>query len=223
MSPYAYLPMLTHLVCHHTLTYHVDDFIPVDPTTHGFLFASPCPRTAEVWCIICEKCYAKLNGSYGAIEGGNDEMAIEDLCGGVPFSHEMGPGPSRSTGSTSTPTPTSTSASTGGKYSGGAEAMERLWRDVIRYGKESSMLGCSWFAHGGADDAHIERGVFANHAYGVLGTAEVSVAGRKSAARLIKLRNPHGRGGEFNGEWADGDAGEFLVCHHTLTYQCSLT
>ena len=21
MSPYAYLPMLTHLVCHHTLTY----------------------------------------------------------------------------------------------------------------------------------------------------------------------------------------------------------
>ena len=68
------------------------------------------------------------------------------------------------------------------------------------------MLGCSWFAHGGADDAHIKRGVFANHAYGVLGTAEVSVAGRKSAARLIKLRNPHGRGGEFNGEWADGDA-----------------
>jgi hypothetical protein len=33
----------------------VDDYVPVEPTTHGFLFASPCPRTAEVWCIICEK------------------------------------------------------------------------------------------------------------------------------------------------------------------------
>ena len=30
MSPYAYLPMLTHLVCHHTLTYqfHHSDYDP---------------------------------------------------------------------------------------------------------------------------------------------------------------------------------------------------
>ena len=31
MSPYAYLPMLTHLVCHHTLTYQSSLFLTLPP------------------------------------------------------------------------------------------------------------------------------------------------------------------------------------------------
>jgi hypothetical protein len=145
--------------------------------------------------LLPPKCYAKLNGSYAAIEGGNDEIAIEDLCGGVPLSFEMG-------------------ARHLGKYGGGVEGKELLWRDIKRYRAEHAMLGCSWFAgeaaaggHVEGKETHIDRGVFANHAYGILACVDVAVAHRGEATtRLIQLRNPHGTGGEFEGEWSDAHA-----------------
>jgi len=38
----------------------------------------------EIWPLLIEKAYAKLYGSFSAIEGGLVDIALADLCNGAP-------------------------------------------------------------------------------------------------------------------------------------------
>ena len=59
----------------------VDDFIPCDD--RGLpLFCRACDGR-EGWAMLLEKSYAKLHGSYAALEGGRCVEALVDLTGGV--------------------------------------------------------------------------------------------------------------------------------------------
>ena len=46
----------------------VDDYVPVSDSGEP-LFAKPADGR-DIWVMILEKCWAKLNGSYGNIVGG---------------------------------------------------------------------------------------------------------------------------------------------------------
>ena len=173
----------------------VDDYVPRHPQNPAmYLFASPCKSSAEIWCVIAEKAFAKLNGSYSVLDGGQAEEALEDLCGGVPFSFSIGSGERNTSG------PYSPTVST---------AKEDLWNSLIKWRGEESMVGVSWQNNGGTDK-ETKDGCFGNHAYGVLSVYEVQLAGG-ATERLVNIRNPHGHGGEYSGDWSDGDAAHWRL------------
>ena len=65
----------------------VDDFFPVKTSGWGasnyrYVFGHS-QDTHEVWVQVLEKAYAKLNGSYAAIEGGLVSEGLVNLTGGM--------------------------------------------------------------------------------------------------------------------------------------------
>ena len=60
----------------------VDDYIPIDEDGRPCFVASR--DVGELWPVIIEKAYAKLNGNYMNIEAGKVQYALADLTGGVP-------------------------------------------------------------------------------------------------------------------------------------------
>ena len=163
----------------------VDDYVPVDERGAMLFAAASDSPSPEIWSVLCEKAYAKLYGSYAAIEGGDVAIAMVDMCGGVPFEHKMG------------------ARCAGSKYGGiDGRGMARMWIDLQKWRREHAMVGVSWAAAGGTDSEQY-RGTFGNHAYGVLDC--YTVHGPEGAEQLVKLRNPHGHGGEYTGDWRDSD------------------
>ena len=59
----------------------VDTLLPCDES--GAPLFAHCKDTGEMWVPLLEKAYAKLYGSYEALDGGNVTAAIVDLSGGV--------------------------------------------------------------------------------------------------------------------------------------------
>lgn len=60
----------------------VDELLPCSPGTTEPLF-SRSAQEGELWPALIEKAYAKLHGSYYALEGGNTAEALVDLTGGA--------------------------------------------------------------------------------------------------------------------------------------------
>jgi hypothetical protein len=61
----------------------VDDYIPVNPKNQP-IFAKPSGGR-EVWVIILEKCWAKLNKNYGEIIGGLPNEVLHAFSGAPTF------------------------------------------------------------------------------------------------------------------------------------------
>ena len=130
--------------------------------------------------MLAEKAYAKLYGSFSAIIGGSEAEALQDLTGGLPSRIGIG----------------GEQAEPRFKGSGAAEEAWTLLNSLL---DEGAVVCCSRQA-----DA-IRRGIIPNHAYGILRALEVKLVGGKSA-KLVQVRNPWGRGLEWDGAWSDADS-----------------
>ncbi|KAK2186212.1 hypothetical protein NP493_210g00025 [Ridgeia piscesae] len=65
---------------------YVDDLLP---TRNGQMMYAHCEDPTEFWVALIEKAYAKLHGSYEAIEGGQTMAALVDLTGGLAERYEL--------------------------------------------------------------------------------------------------------------------------------------
>jgi hypothetical protein len=60
----------------------IDDFLPYSKS--GTLAFGHCLDPLEMWVPLLEKAYAKLHGSYEALETGSEATAFFDLTGFPP-------------------------------------------------------------------------------------------------------------------------------------------
>ncbi|XP_022987996.1 calpain-type cysteine protease DEK1-like [Cucurbita maxima] len=124
----------------------VDDWIPCEsPGKPAFATSR---KGNELWVSMLEKAYAKLHGSYEALEGGLVQDALVDLTGGAGEEIDM--------------------------RSAQAQidlASGRLWSQLLRFKQEGFLLGAG---SPSGSDVHISSsGIVQGHAYSLLQVREV--------------------------------------------------
>lgn len=119
----------------------VDDWIPCEaPGKPAFATSR---KGNELWVSILEKAYAKLHGSYEALEGGLVQDALVDLTGGAGEEIDM--------------------------RSAQAQidlASGRLWSQLLRFKQEGFLLGAG--SPSGTDVHVSSSGIVQGHAYSIL-------------------------------------------------------
>ncbi|ESQ29931.1 hypothetical protein EUTSA_v10011175mg [Eutrema salsugineum] len=124
----------------------IDDWIPCEsPGKPAFATSK---KLNELWVSIVEKAYAKLHGSYEALEGGLVQDALVDLTGGAGEEIDL--------------------------RSAQAQidlASGRLWSQLLRFKQEGFLLGAG--SPSGSDVHVSSSGIVQGHAYSVLQVREV--------------------------------------------------
>ncbi|XP_010257664.1 PREDICTED: calpain-type cysteine protease DEK1 [Nelumbo nucifera] len=155
----------------------VDDWIPCEsPGKPAFATSR---KGNELWVSILEKAYAKLHGSYEALEGGLVQDALVDLTGGAGEEIDM--------------------------RSAQAQidlASGRLWSQLLRFKQEGFLLGAG---SPSGSDVHISSsGIVQGHAYSVLQVREVDghklVQIRNPWANEVEWNGPWS---DSSPEWTD--------------------
>lgn len=155
----------------------IDDFIPC----YNF-FKMPCfakPNGSEIWVLLLEKAFAKVNGGYLNIMYGFNKESLEILTG------------------------------FGSKYfiwlnfnkkedNQLVEFKNNLLKELLNAFKNKNVL-VSLLTHSYVN-SNKDSGLVDNHCYSVLDALEITSKNKK--VNLIKLRNPHGLY-EWKGDWSD--------------------
>ncbi|KAA3456544.1 calpain-type cysteine protease DEK1-like isoform X2 [Gossypium australe] len=155
----------------------VDDWIPCEsPGKPAFATSR---KGNELWVSILEKAYAKLHGSYEALEGGLVQDALVDLTGGAGEEIDM--------------------------RSPQAQidlASGRLWSQLLRFKQEGFLLGAG--SPSGSDVHVSSSGIVQGHAYSLLQVREVDghklVQIRNPWASEVEWNGPWS---DSSSEWTD--------------------
>ena len=68
----------------------MDTWLPCkSDADRALIFAQNAKEPNELWVSLLEKAYAKLHGSYEALDGGSVTAALVDLSGGVTESIDL--------------------------------------------------------------------------------------------------------------------------------------
>ncbi|XP_069982093.1 calpain-A-like [Penaeus vannamei] len=166
------------VVCHfwrfgEWVTVCIDDRLP---TKDGVLMFARSADPSEFWVALVEKAYAKLHGTYEALEGGQSMDAMVDLTGGLAERYDMGD----------------------------TDNLKKLYTHLLKSSRNGAFITCSrkgdWRNATKAD----EHGLVEGHAYTVSGVARVKHE-EHGTVNLIRVRNPWASGDEWNGSWSDTD------------------
>ncbi|NXC52010.1 CAN5 protein, partial [Aleadryas rufinucha] len=161
----------------------VDDLLP---TEHGELIYCRSNERNEFWSALLEKAYAKLAGSYQALDGGCAAEALVDFTGAVAESVNLAEG----------------------KYGEVISEQMKLFEDLMKVHKRGGFISCSISSPGRPSEAETEMGLVVGHAYSVTAIRKLRLGERLvfsfKAEKLfmIRLRNPWGRK-EWHGAWSD--------------------
>eukprot|EP01040_Poterioochromonas_malhamensis_P005074 gene5074-5439_t len=167
----------------------IDDRLPSRAKDGRLIFAY-CKDPNELWVPLIEKGYAKLFGCYKALIGGYTHYGLADMTGFCPrlvVFREGFLGYSE-------------------KYSD-----DEIWTMLNKYGNWKCLMGCSIQPNPKEKnkvEADAGMGLHMSHAYSFLKIGEISVKdantpyAEKGKIRLVKLRNPWGRG-EWEGAFSD--------------------
>jgi len=188
----------------------IDDLIPCDK--HGRpLFAQVHLQSGAFWVILLEKAFAKFCGGYKGLDGGGSHWAWQVLTGqphqamwarktlegGVAWQRfelsklkesmttEDGAAKWRAAGMKSS------------TWKGPMESLadEEMFKAMASYSQANYLVSCA-INRGGTEEKRHD-GLLCKHSYSLLQV--ISAYG----IRLVQLRNPWGKGGEWNGAWGD--------------------
>ncbi len=151
----------------------IDDLLP---TRGGELVFLKSNDKNEFWSALLEKAYAKLHGSYKALEGGLTLEAAVDFTGGIPEMIDLTE----------------------------IDRMKRagIFHAMVMASNRDAFLGCAINARKAGEASRM--GLQSRHAYTITKAKEINVCGRP--VQLVRIRNPHGNNREWNGAWSDRDA-----------------
>lgn len=128
------------------VTVTVDDRLPCN--ANGRPYFASCVDPNEWWVPILEKAYAKLHGSYEAIESGNLTDALKDMTGeAVEIIRVDDPE---------------------------FKDKSHLWKTLVHNLQESFLMGCAIENTGARAEQENEYGLLANHAYSIIDCQEVN-------------------------------------------------
>ncbi|ESN97006.1 hypothetical protein HELRODRAFT_85816, partial [Helobdella robusta] len=154
---------------------YVDDRIP---TIDGEVVFVQSSDDTEFWSALFEKAYAKLVGSYEAMECGLMGEAFEDFTGGIA---EM--------------------------FDHAAKPQKNLLGIMMKAYERSSLMACAATASGLPPMGSIlPNGLVTVHAYSITCVRMMPIQqpnGEIVEVPMIRLRNPWGTEHEWNGKWSD--------------------
>ncbi|KNC51799.1 calpain-B [Thecamonas trahens ATCC 50062] len=153
---------------------------------------------AELWVMILEKAFAKMYGSYKALNGGLVHMGLVDMTGGqsemVEFRKEENEADVRS---------------------------GKVWKKMLKYRKAKYLMGCG--SNAGKDTQTSKNNIVQGHAFAILDVVEVDGhrliklrnpwgkvewTGDWSDKSPLWTRRLKAKLG-----WVDADDGEFWICY----------
>ncbi|CAL8241572.1 unnamed protein product [Merluccius merluccius] len=163
----------------------VDDRLPVSQEGALLFCRSATPR--EFWSALLEKAYAKLNGCYEALEGGNTAEALIDFTGGV----------------------SETLTLDADALHRHADQQRALFHTLSRAHDRRALITCFIRpAEGETVESVLDCGLVRGHAYGVTGVRKVWKGdqlqrGHSGTSRLlmVRMRNPWGTT-DWTGPWS---------------------
>uniref|UniRef100_UPI003AACCED1 calpain-5 n=1 Tax=Centroberyx gerrardi TaxID=166262 RepID=UPI003AACCED1 len=164
----------------------VDDRLPVSEDGVLLFCRSATPR--EFWSALLEKAYAKLNGCYEALEGGNTAEALIDFTGGVsePLSLDIE------------------------ALSQHSDQRRTLFQTLAKAHERKALITCSIRpAEGETVESVLDCGLVRGHAYGITAVRKVRLGEKLlkkcGASRLfmVRMRNPWGTT-DWTGAWSQG-------------------
>jgi hypothetical protein len=126
----------------------VDDYIPVDRTDNSLKFTRTHGR--EIWVILLEKAWAKVNGGYINISGGFTSEALQTLTG-FPCTH----------------------------FDHQKADKEELWSKILEAEESDDIMCCSTPAVDDPDDLLYRTGLYSAHAYTLIGARAALHRGKK--------------------------------------------
>ncbi|XP_047129851.1 calpain-5 isoform X1 [Hydra vulgaris] len=163
----------------------IDDRLP---TINGELIYVKSKTKNEFWSALLEKAYAKLSGSYEALESGNPGDALVDFTGGVSERIDL----------------------VEGDYHNNLEKKKLLHVKLSKLMSRKSMISASIQVQNRDEmELQMDHGLVKGHAYSILAVKKIKIGNDHisifNANRLfmVKLRNPWGDT-EWNGPWSDG-------------------
>ncbi|XP_029311334.1 calpain-5 isoform X2 [Cottoperca gobio] len=164
----------------------VDDRLPVSSDGVLLFCRSATPR--EFWSALLEKAYAKLNGCYEALEGGNTTEALIDFTGGV-----------------SEPLSLDREA-----LSLHRDRRRAFFQTLAKAHECKALITCSIRpAEGETVESVLDCGLVRGHAYGITAVRKMRLAeklpktGWMSRLFMVRMRNPWGTT-DWTGAWSQG-------------------
>lgn len=139
------------------------------PVYGGSLGTGTQPDKMELWFPLVEKAYAQWKGSYEAIGNGGISGKVMSEVMGAPNGYE----------------------------SIGRHNADRVWDSIKRGGEAGHPMTAGTYGSNEADK-YTNTGVYANHAYSVLGAVE------ENGSKYVLLRNPWGQSEGGNDGKNDG-------------------
>ena len=154
----------------------VDDYLPTRNGKLVFMFGND-PN--EFWAAFLEKAYAKLDGCYESLSGGQTADALNDLTGGTSEKVNFS------------------------QIGSSMSARLKLYRQLQRALSRGALVSLGMSRTDGEEvEARRDNGLFAGHAYSLLRCFELTLEFIESKRELAKVRNPWGEA-EWNGRWGD--------------------
>lgn len=151
----------------------VDNYLPT--SARRPVFTDQNEQRGELWSALLEKAFAKVHGSYAAIEGGDPLDALQDLSGSPVLRLDLT------------------------KARADATMKEAFFQQLLDFDQRNYLMSLT--INTGNDTQTSSVGLVQGHAYSLLAAKHFP----SRDLRLVKVRNPWGNEVEWTGKWADKD------------------